>query len=260
MVMATCGYMIDDKSMAKLKEAGVEALSFSLDGATASTHDDFRGIDGAFDSVMAATAIAKKHHVRFQINTTISRINIDEVGEIMDLAGKLGAECFDAFILVPTGRGEQMAGEVLDPVQYEVLLNELFEAQNGIEDTCSCYLRAAVFENLPTGRSKRSDSERPRLPRRQGIRVYKLPRRRADLRLSGRYPRATSSAIIIISPKSGSVPVSFAKFAIRRNTRTSAANCEFVGVCGGCRARAYAMTGDYLGKDPICDYKPGEKK
>ena len=60
MVMATCGYLIDDKSMAKLKEAGIEALSFSLDGATASTHDDFRGTDGAFDSVVAATAIAKE--------------------------------------------------------------------------------------------------------------------------------------------------------------------------------------------------------
>ena len=125
MVMATCGYMIDDSSIAQLKEAGISALSFSLDGAFAKTHDAFRQTDGAFDLTVNAAKTAHRAGVRFQINTTISKINIDEVIAIAELAKELGAYCFNPFILVPTGRAEKIADAVIDPVEYEALLNEL---------------------------------------------------------------------------------------------------------------------------------------
>jgi radical SAM protein with 4Fe4S-binding SPASM domain len=32
--------------------------------------------------------------------------------------------------------------------------------------------------------------------------------------------------------------------------------CEYQKVCGGCRARAYAVTGDYLDEEPFCNYVP----
>ena len=122
MVMATCGYLIDEQSIAMLKDSGVLALSFSLDGSSAETHDKFRQAEGAFDAVLRAAEIARQADLRFQINTTICKINIDEVAGIVELAKRLGAYCFNAFILVPTGRGKELANEILDPIQYEVLL------------------------------------------------------------------------------------------------------------------------------------------
>ncbi|MBN1392996.1 MAG: radical SAM protein, partial [Sedimentisphaerales bacterium] len=124
-VLATCGYLIDEKTITKLKKAGIMAVSFSIDGANAETHDRFKGTNGAFYSTINAAKIARKARVRFQINTTISKMNSSEVIGIARLARELGAYCFNPFILVPTGRGEQIEDAVLDPVEYEMLLNEL---------------------------------------------------------------------------------------------------------------------------------------
>jgi MoaA/NifB/PqqE/SkfB family radical SAM enzyme len=115
MVMATCGYLVDEKSITKLKEAGLLALSISLDGASAQTHDAFRLTEGAFESAVEAARIARRADMRFQINTTISKINLTEVGAIAKLAEELGAYCFNPFILVPTGRGEEIADQLLTP-------------------------------------------------------------------------------------------------------------------------------------------------
>src|SRR4030042_1073397 len=140
MVMATCGYLINDDTIARLKKAGIQVLSFSLDGSSAETHDKFRQAEGAFDAVIKAAGIAKRAGVRFQINTTISKINIDEVPGIIVLAERLGAYCFNAFILVPTGRGEKITDEILDPIRYEMLLNELlrFKLESDIEIRVTC--------------------------------------------------------------------------------------------------------------------------
>jgi MoaA/NifB/PqqE/SkfB family radical SAM enzyme len=139
-VLASCGYLIDDESIGKLKQAGVSALSFSLDGASAETNDTFRQSRGAFDAVIKAAQTARRAGVRFQINTTISKINIDEALGTADLARKLGAYCFNPFILVPTGRGQQLTDVILDPVEYEALLNELLQLklQSGIEVRVTC--------------------------------------------------------------------------------------------------------------------------
>lgn len=259
MVMATCGYKIDDKSIEKLKDAGVEALSFSLDGASAATHDKFRGMDGAFDCAMAAAAIAKKHRVRFQINTTISKINIDEVDGIMELARELGAECFDAFILVPTGRAEQIAGEILDPVQYEVLLNELaklkLESKMRLHVTCGPqFSRVCRF----------ADNRGLTQPVRGclGGKEFAFISYLGDVQICG-----------FLGISAGNLVDNHYNFAeiwlgsgflneIRDTSKYASpcGNCEYVGVCGGCRARAYALTGNYLGNDPICAYKPRGKK
>ena len=140
MVMATSGYLIDDDSIVKLKKAGVSVLSFSLDGSSAETHDAFRGAKGAFEAVVSAAETARRAGVRFQINTTISKINADEVVGISELAKRLGAYCFNPFILVPTGRGKEIEDTMLDPVEYEAMLSELLgiKLQSEIEVRVTC--------------------------------------------------------------------------------------------------------------------------
>jgi len=140
MAMATCGYFVDEKSIGKLKDTGLLALSISLDGASAQTHDAFRLTKGAFDSAVEAAKIARRADMRFQINTTISKLNLTEVGAIAKLAQELGAYCFNPFILVPTGRGEEIADQLLTPVEYEKLLRDLLELKlkSAIEVRVTC--------------------------------------------------------------------------------------------------------------------------
>jgi len=258
MVMATCGYAIDDASLAALKEAGVMALSFSLDGATARTHDAFRRTDGAFETVLRATETARRVGVRFQINTTITRSNLHEVPAIADLARRLGAYCYNPFILVPTGRGEEITEEILEPRQYAELLAELLQLRSGlgIELRVTCGPQyARLFREM------NAESPKVHISGCMGGRGFGFISHRGDVQTCG---------FLAISP--GNLVENGYDFAaiwerapflneIRDLPayKGKCGRCAYAKVCGGCRARAYTMTGDYLATDPICWYEPEGK-
>jgi len=126
-MLATCGYLIDEKSIYKLKRVGLSMLSFSIDGESPDTHDAIRKSDGSFDAVIKAAEFAREAKLPFQINSTISRINIDQVNAIAQLAQNLGARCYNPFIFIPLSPGCEIAEQLLDPVEYETLLNRLLE-------------------------------------------------------------------------------------------------------------------------------------
>jgi radical SAM protein with 4Fe4S-binding SPASM domain len=257
-VLATCGYRIDEKTIVKLKKAGVSALSFSVDGANAETHDRFRDTKGAFDSTINAAKIARKGRVRFQINTTISRINIDEVIGIARLAKELGAYCFNPFILVPTGRGKEIEDAVLDPVEYEVLLNELLriKLKSEIKVRVTCGPQFARVCRQAEAKGLTED-----VAGCMGGRGFGFISYRGDVQTCGFLDVPAGNLI--------DNNFDFAKIwekseflrEIRSisNYKGNCGICEYVGICGGCRARAYATSGDYLGEDPVCNYKQGEK-
>ena len=116
-VMAPCGMLLNDQTARRLVDSGIRRISISLDGATARSHDEFCGRAGSFDACLTGIAAAKRAGLDFQINTTVSRHNIDELGAILDLAVALGASVFNPFLLVPTGRGRQLADlELSEPV------------------------------------------------------------------------------------------------------------------------------------------------
>lgn len=255
MVMASCGYPIDEDSLAKLKEAGLLALSFSLDGASAETHDKFRRAEGAFDAVIRAAGLARRAGVRFQINTTLCKTNIDEVAGITELAKKLGAYCFNAFILVPTGRGKNMADEILDPLQYEVLLNELLrlklESEIEVRVTCGPQF-ARICEQ---SRAKRLING---VNGCMGGRGFGFISYRGDVQTCGFLDISAGNLL-----ENG---FNFKKIWLESDFLNEirdlssytgkCGQCDYLTQCGGCRARAYAVSGDYLGDDPVCSYQP----
>ncbi|MHC4154587.1 MAG: radical SAM protein [Planctomycetota bacterium] len=259
MVMASCGYLIDEQSIEKLKQAGISALSFSLDGAGAETHDAFRRAPGSFDAVLNATRLTKQAGIRFQINTTISQINIDEIAGVADLAKRLGADCFNPFILVPTGRGEQITDEILDPLHYETLLNELLrmKLESDIEIRLTCgpqFARVCRQEKVERIREGATGCI--------GGREFGFISYRGDVQTCG---FLNVSAGNLIENDYDFKAIWQGADLLKQVRDVSAYKgdcgvCEYVTTCGGCRARAYSMTRDYLAADPICNYEPESKK
>jgi radical SAM protein with 4Fe4S-binding SPASM domain len=258
-VMATCGYSLDDASVAALKEAGVTALSLSLDGATAQTHDAFRRTPGAFDAVISATQAAHRANLRFQINTTITRSNLSEVPAIADLAYRLGAYCFNPFILVPTGRGEEIAEEILRPQQYAELLADLLQMKTDLpielRVTCGPQYARLHHETGPKGSGTPVSGC-------MGGRGFGFISCRGDVQTCGFLDLSAGNLVengydfaAIWEGVNDDSPLRKVRDLQAYNGKCG--RCAYVKLCGGCRARAYALTGDVLGEDPICWYESG---
>jgi len=258
-VMATCGYLLDDNAMAKLKKAGISALAFSIDGASADTHDKFRQSDGAFDAVIRAAEVARRAKMPFQVNTTISKLNAGEIIGIVATAKRIGAACFNAFMMVPTGRAKEIEDAILDPVQYEMLLGELvrLKLRGEIEIRVTCGPSFARICETAKARGLVAKGSGCMGGRGFGFISYK-----GDVQTCG----------FLDIPAGNLVANRFnfkkiwleSKFLneIRDTSvlKDNCGECEFVETCGGCRARAMAVLGDYLAGDPVCGYVPKRRR
>lgn len=120
--LAPCGLYVTAARLQALKDAGVAACSFSLDGVDAESHDAFRGVPGAYDRVLNAMAVAREIGLPFQINATISTLNFDRLDDIYANALALGATRLDVFSLVPVGRGKEINRYVLSDDQTRELI------------------------------------------------------------------------------------------------------------------------------------------
>lgn len=254
-VLATCGYPINYDSITKLKDAGILALSFSLDGASAETHDRFRRTPGAFNKAIAATKAARRADMRFQINTTISKININEVAAIAKLAQELGAYCFNPFILVPTGRGEKLSDQILDPVEYEALLNDLLrlKLKSQIEVRVTCGPQFARVVEQSSAEKRFGNIEGCMGGTGFGFISYK-----ADVQTCG-FLNISAGNLVENGFDFGKIwrDSDFLKEIRDLPSYTGKCKiCRFLNICKGCRARAYTISGDYLGSDPVCAYEP----
>lgn len=255
-VLASCGYLIDELSIQKLKQAGTLALSFSLDGATAETNDAFRQSDGAFDAVIKAAELTGAAGLRFQINTTITKINVDEVNAIAKLAQDLGAYCFNAFVLVPTGRGQNISDQLLDPVEYESVLNQLLElkliSKPRVRVTCAPAFARLVYQS---NAEKRVGAVNGCM----GGDGFGFVSYKGDVQTCGFLE--ISAGNLIEQNYNFERIWNESKFLNEIRNRKAytgkCAVCDYADFCGGCRARAYAASGDYLASDPLCDYKAG---
>jgi radical SAM protein with 4Fe4S-binding SPASM domain len=254
-VMATCGYLLDEAAMAKLKKAGLSALAFSIDGSSAETHDKFRQSEGAFNTAVRASQLARQSKMPFQINTTLSQLNAGEVIGIGELAKRLGATCLDVFILVPTGRGSDLDDAVLDPVQYEELLGELLgiKLKGDIKIRVTC---GPAFARVCEQAKARGITDHPQGC--MGGKGFGFISWRGDVQTCGFLDISAGNLV-----ENG---FNFKKIWLEskflndvRNVETlkgKCGSCEFVGTCGGCRARALTMLGDYKASDPVCGYVP----
>ncbi|MCX5649393.1 MAG: radical SAM protein [Planctomycetota bacterium] len=255
-VLATCGMGLDDETAQRLMDAGIRHISISLDGATAKSHDAIRGVPGAFDAALRGIEAAKRAGLSFQVNTTVARYNVAELPAIRDLAICLGAIVFNPFFLVPTGRGREIADEELSAEEYEATLRWLAE-QRGKSATQIRVTCAPQYQRILRERRRAGEPE----PQGQGCMGGKsfafvahngkvqicgfLDVECGDLRREGfDFHKIWETSEV------------FRKVRDVGSYRESCGECEYGPVCGGCRARAYAMTGDYLSEEPFCLYRP----
>ena len=266
MVMACNGTFIDPATAGKMKDAGIQRISVSLDGATADVHDRFRGVPGAFDGALQGLKNARAAGIEFQINTTITQANLKEIPRILALAEKLGAVAHHIFLLVPTGRGKYILDKAINAAEYEETLNWFYDQR----ERTPLQLKATCAPHY-----------------------YRILRQRA--RQEGKTVSFQSHGLDAVTrgclggigfcfvSHTGIVqPCGFLDLNCGDVTRTCFGDiwrdaeifqnlrnydklsgkcgpCEYKRVCGGCRARAYEATGDYMAEEPLCDYTPAKK-
>ncbi|RPJ10114.1 MAG: radical SAM protein, partial [Deltaproteobacteria bacterium] len=127
MVMATNGTLFTEETIGKMKASGIQRISVSIDGPDAESHDAFRRVKGSFEGSLKGIALAREGGLEFQINTTITQVNLHLVPDILRLAVQLGAVALHIFLLVPTGRGKEMRDQEISPADYEKTLHWFYD-------------------------------------------------------------------------------------------------------------------------------------
>ncbi|HWT79622.1 MAG TPA: TIGR04053 family radical SAM/SPASM domain-containing protein [Candidatus Methylomirabilis sp.] len=261
----------------RLKACGLARLAVSLDGSKADIHDAFRGVCGSYDWTMRILEHAREADLPLQINTTVARHNRQDLPAIAEYLSRTGIVLWSLFFLVPTGRGRPEDG--VSAQEYEEILNDLYDLSRvvpfGIKTTEAPHYRRVVLERH---QGIRRDGRVGSGPGKTGQRPYQFGFQADAI---GRAPKGVNDGngfVFVdhlgnITP-SGFLPViagnvrnddlvdAYRQHPVFRELRDpdrlrgKCGRCEYRSLCGGSRARAYAMTGDYLGEEPCCLYMP----
>jgi heme b synthase len=269
MVMAPCGALVTQDAARRMIECGIRRISLSLDGATAETHDAFRRVEGSFDAVIQAALNARAAGLEFQINTTITRRNVGEIEAILRLAVEMGAVAYHPFLLVPTGRGRDLADEALSPEEYERVLNWIYEQRQSLsiqfKPTCAPhYYRILRQREKEAGRSVATQTHGLDAMTKgcMGGQSFAFISHVGKVQICG-FLEVECGDLRASDYDFKTIWETSDVFRAMRNPDEYGGRCgycEYRRVCGGCRARAYAVTGDYLAEEPFCVYQPAAKK
>jgi len=255
-VVGTNGTLLTRRNVQRLIQAGVHGAGISVDSLTPAFHDAFRGWQGALQHTLEGIENCREQGLSFQIHTSIHQANVDQVDEMMDWAQAQGALVMNFFFLVCTGRGEKMTD--ITPQQYEQVLARLLEVQDHYPGMLVRARCAPHFKRLAYQRDPASP-----LTRAQG---YEGGGCLAGLHYCRVTPQGTVTVCPYVEESVGSLhQASFgqiweqsATFQQLRNPTLGGkcGRCEFSLLCGGCRARPFAMNGDLFGEDRLCSYEP----
>jgi heme b synthase len=263
MVMAVNGTLMNEDNARQMAACGIRRISVSLDGASSDTHDRFRGVEGAFEGALKGIELAKGAGIEFQINTTITKANLDQIPAILKLAEDLGAAAHHIFLLVPTGRGKYIVDQAIDARQYEETLNWFYDQREKtslqLKATCAPhYYRILRQRAKSDGKSVTFQTHGLDAVTRGCLAGtgFCFISHRGIVQPCGflhlNCGDVTRTSFVDIW-KSSQV---FAALRDPRQLKGKCAVCEYRRVCGGCRARAFEGTGDFLSQEPLCLYQP----
>ena len=267
--MGTNGTLITDSIARELKSCGVKAVAVSIDSCIPEQHDAFRGVIGSWRRALDGIDTCVEHGIAVQVNTTVTQQNYDEIDDIMALAEEHGASAFHLFFLVPTGRGVEVEDISADMYEQMIdgVLEKIADAKYNLNVRPVCapqFMRIASQKGLELERWTRGCI--------------------AGLTYCRIYPTGEVTPCPYLPVKLGNIRETHFRDiwfhspvlkALRNfnNLKGKCSACEYMDICGGCRARAYGLTsfvdvcgglhepedlnGDYLAEEPWCPYIPG---
>lgn len=262
----------------ELKDAGLDQIAFSLDAANAKDHDAFRRVDGVFERTLECIDKANQVGLRVQLNSLINVHNEHQLDGLFDIVDLFEIVFWEIFFLVPTGRGQTV------PLMSAGKFEEAFEKIYEFSQRADFMVKITEAPHYRRFCHEQAMLQRPL--RKVGVHHEKhLPDEfptRQELRSGiGRAPRGVNSGkgFAFISYRGDIMPSGFLPMAAGNIRQDSLADiyrhallfrelrdtsllkgrcgrCPYKEICGGSRARAYAITGDYLAEDPCCIYQP----
>ena len=260
------GTLVTQEIAARMKEIPISRLGISVDFPNPALQDQFRGMSGAFDSALKGIENATNCGIEVQINCTITKMNACYLDDLLSLALDLGAVAFHPFMLVPTGRGKELESQELPPAEYERILHWIYDKQAEMGERiffkptdAPHYMRVMLQRNKSSQTRGTSDLQEEMNSLTRGC--------LAGIGFCFISHIGGVQGCGYLDVKAGNIREQ-SLGEIWRNSplfndlrdysklKGKCGVCEYKVVCGGCRARAYEVTGDYLAEEPYCIYQP----
>jgi len=275
-VMSPSGTQVTPSTVQRLKQVGIQRISVSLDGSIAELHDSFRQVPGAFAEATQSLAYAREGGLPFQINTTVTQHNRQDLANMLRLAVELQAVTWDVFMLVPTGRGKvQME---VTPEEYEETLHFVYDVSETapiqVKMTCAPHYKRVQIQE------RRRQARQAHVGTGTGAGTGAPPRVHPAHGFSrgcmagfgfcfvshiGEVGGCGYLPLLAGSVRQKSLVEVYRDSPLFKSIRDAnllqgrCGICEYRVLCGGCRARALGATGNYLEEEPFCTYQPRGK-
>jgi radical SAM protein with 4Fe4S-binding SPASM domain len=261
-VLATNGTLIDSEVAGRIRDSGVMRVSVSLDGATAEIHNKLRQLEGSFERAIEGTGHLRDKKVPFQINMTLTKHNAHQLEDVYSLAKSLGAVAVHIFMLVPVGCGQSLADtDMLSAEQYEQKMLEISKLDGlgelQMKVTCGPHYeriirQQGISSNRKAERGGHGQKSRGCLA---GLGVLFVGHQ-GDVFPCGYLPVICGN---ILRDRLSDIWTNNPDLARMRDSNQLEGKCgvcRYRQICGGCRGRAYAATGNYMAEEPFCAYVP----
>lgn len=251
--LATNATLITKDVAKRLKNIGVEGIAASLDFVDPSEHDSYRGATGAFKAAINGILNAYREDMYIQINITMSKRNVHQLEKLLSLSNDLGASVVLLYQLIPFGRGEWLMHEALDPEGFKVLMDRLFAKQRDVNAVIVPVGLPEYFAFISRNQHINYSAVRYAFKGCIAGRGMFYVKPNGDVWPCPFLPINAGNLLnrSAIEIWRGNV---FSKFKDRGNLKGTCGSCIYKDVCGGCRARAYAYTGDPFESDPFCPF------
>jgi heme b synthase len=263
-VIGTNATMVTPEQASLMAEHGIPRISVSIDFPTAAEHDEFRGQPGCFEQSIQGIKNAQAAGVGVQINTTVTTLNADRVEAMLELCKELDVDAFHIFMLVPTGRGEDLLDKELPPEEYEQVLEWAYHAQ---QETTDIHFKPTDAPHYYRIIRQQAKKEGKKVTREEygldamtrgclgGI-TFCFISHVGDIQPCGYFDMQLGNVKEQPFSEIWTESAVFNELRDYSLLKGKCGACEYRAVCGGCRARALSVTGDYLAEEPYCVYEP----
>ncbi len=282
MALATNGTLVTKAVARRIHDTGFSRVAISLDGAATATHDRFRGLPGSHAKALEGIRNLREQGVSVQINSTVAKHNVHELPDLLKLALAETADALHIFMLVPVGCGLEIADrEMLPADEYERVLHWFYDESKNVpidlKATCAPHYFRVRAQRIVDERAH-GDRSTPFIA--HGTRAKAAPGLHGGQQLSAMTRGCLAGSAVCFVSNVGDVfpcgylPVSAGSirqtpfpeiwkgspvFQALRDPEALTGKCgicRYEAICSGCRARAYAASGDYLAEEPFCTYDP----